>query len=69
MRNEQIGLALLLYFIFSSLGYSQITFQKPFGPEGKNISCLAADSVGNIYCGGVSGVFKSTDEGATWVNI
>ncbi len=63
--------------LFSILFFSQLIFTQTIsweqlsGPHGGNIYSLAADGDGNLYASptGVSGPFKSTDNGETWFSI
>ena len=63
---------LLSLYLFTSFIYSQtISWQQLSGPHGGNIYSLVADADGNLYASptGVSGPFKSTDNGETWFSI
>jgi photosystem II stability/assembly factor-like uncharacterized protein len=63
---------LLSVLFFSPFFFSQtISWQQLNGPHGGNIYSLVVDGDGNLYASptGVSGPFKSTDDGETWFSI
>ena len=70
MQNLVRVLSAIIFF--SPFFFSQtISWQQLSGPHGGNIYSLVADADGNLYASptGVSGPFKSTDNGETWFSI
>ena len=57
-----------LLLVFSTISFSQDFWEPTNGPYGGNIFTVVFDpNVPNvIYAGGKGGVFKSTDNGASW---
>lgn len=62
---------LLAFFFFSSILFSQtIQWQQLNGPFGGTVLCFASNSNGDLFAGAdqnQQGVFKSTDNGITWI--
>ena len=52
-----------------SASVAQTFWQQSTGPFNGQVSCVAADSSGNLFAGATVGVYRSSDNGTTWSQV
>lgn len=58
---------LFSFLLFTSFSLRAQDFWESVGNIGSHAYCFTVDSAGNIHAGAGNGIYKSTDDGITWV--
>jgi len=68
MQNFRLSLIIVCFFLatFIQINFAQNFWQPTNGPYGGVVCGFGQDSNGNIYCGTMNGVFRSSDHGDHW---